>query len=113
MAIDISVDATPSAPATTKGVEPSGCVAHEVAERTQEATDTPAGTSSQADVVPQSTVIEVETNTLSATQIIDEDDDVQIVGKTRRPDSPSVMMPVDAVPPTNPTTGPLLNLSLT
>lgn len=52
---------------------------------------------------------EDETTTQLASQTVDEDDDMQNVGQTRRPDSPSVMMPADVSPPTNPTTGPLLN----
>lgn len=55
---------------------------------------------------------EVETTTQPTTQTIDEDDDVQIIEKTRRSGSLSVMMPTDAALPISPTTGPLLNCKL-
>lgn len=105
---DQIITATPYAP-TTIEARPNSSTIQGIAGDTQMAVDVSAGTSSEVDVAPASVVMEAETTTQSTRQTIDEDDEVQIVGETQRPTSPSVMMPDTMAPSTSPTIGPLQN----
>lgn len=61
-----------------------------------------------SDVVPATVAVEAVTATQQMVQAID-DDEVQIVGKTQKLSSSSIMMPTTAVPPASPATEPLHN----
>lgn len=92
---DHTIGAT-SSTLTTIEVGPNSTTTQDVTEETQAKVDAFAGASSQADA-SLGNEKKVEPKTQSATQTCDEDNDVQIVGETRRPGSPSVMILENAV----------------